>query len=235
MDQSVQQARYAAPVPQVPQTQRGRRSRDRIVEAAGALIAQRGVDGASLDHILECAGASKSQLYHYFSGKDELVRAVIASRLDEILGEQMPWLTKLDSFAAIRRWFDKMVDDNVAFGFPGCGIGTLACELADRDDDARADLAACFAAWERYLVDGLERMRLRGDLVRTADPPELATAVFASVQGGLLLSKTQKDAAPLRVALDAAYAHLRSFRPATARDAKARTSQARSATTSRRR
>ncbi len=195
----------------VPQTQRGRRSRERIVEAAGALMAERGVEGARLDHILAAASASKSQLYHYFSGKDELVRAVIARRLDDALNEQMPWLTELDSFAGIERWFDMMVDETVARGFPGCPIGTMANELACRDEDARTDLAACFATLERYLVDGLERMRSRGELVPSVDPVRLATAVFASQQGGLLLAQTLKDAEPLRVALDAALVYLRSF------------------------
>jgi TetR/AcrR family transcriptional repressor of nem operon len=41
-------------------------------------------------------------------------------------------------------------------------------------------------------------------------------AVVASLQGGLLLAKTYKDVEPLRVELDAAYGHLRSFRPAKA-------------------
>jgi len=211
---------YGVRMPHVPQTQRGRRSRERIVGAAAAVIAERGVEGASLDQILAVASASKSQLYHYFSGKDELVRAVIACRFDETLESQMPWLTDLDSFAAIRRWFDMLLERNEAHGFPGCGIGTLANELADRDEAARAELATCFARWERYLVDGLERMRSRGDLVQSADPQRLATAVFAGLQGGLLVSKTFKAAEPLRAALDAAFAYLRSFRVPPARRAR---------------
>jgi TetR/AcrR family transcriptional repressor of nem operon len=200
-------------MPHEPQTQRGRRSRDRIVDAAAACITECGVEGASLDQILAQAGASKSQLYHYFSGgKDELVRAVIARRLDESLSNQMPWLAKLDSWTAIRGWFDLMIGLNEEHGYPGCGIGTLANELADRDETARADLASCFDAWQGYLADGLQRMRDRGQLVRSADPQRLALAVFASMQGGLLLAKTQKDSLPLRVALDAAFDHLRSFR-----------------------
>uniref|UniRef100_UPI001788A289 TetR family transcriptional regulator C-terminal domain-containing protein n=1 Tax=Streptomyces albicerus TaxID=2569859 RepID=UPI001788A289 len=83
--------------------------------------------------------------------------------------------------------------------------------LADRDDTARTDLAACFEAWEGYLVDGLTHTRDRGDLAPNADPRLLAMATFASLQGGLLLAKTHKDDEPLRVALDAAYAHLRTF------------------------
>jgi AcrR family transcriptional regulator len=200
-------------VPKEPSTERGRQSRDRIVEAAADLVAARGVEGTGIDHVLAAAGASKSQLYHYFADKDDLIRAVIARRFEQVIAGQAPLLAKLDSWAAIRRWLDMWVDQTEATGHHGCPIGTLANELADRDEGARTDLAACFAAWEGHLVEGLRRMKDRGDLAPSSDPRQLATAVFASLQGGLLLAKTHKDAEPLRVALDAAYAHLRSFRP----------------------
>jgi AcrR family transcriptional regulator len=197
---------------QEPVTKRGRATRDRIVAAADALVAERGVEGASLDQILAEADASKSQLYHYFTGKGALVRAVIARRRDLVLGGQMPLLSDLGSWEAIEQWLNMFLEGHRRQGFHGgCPIGSLASELADRDDDARGDLVECFATWERYLVDGLEQMRGRGQLVPRADPQELATAVFASMQGGLLLAKTRRDSQPLRIAINAALAHLRSF------------------------
>jgi AcrR family transcriptional regulator len=200
-------------VVQEPLTERGKRSRERIVEAAAAAVAERGAGGCSLDQILEAAGASKSQLYHYFADKDDLVRAVIARRLGEALDCQGPMLDALDSLAAIRRWFDWMVDENAAHDCPGCPLGTLASELAGRNEVARVDLAGCFDRLMGYVADGLVRMQARGDLAADADPRRIAAAVFASVQGGLLLSKTYKDPQYLRDALDAAYAHIVSFAP----------------------
>jgi TetR/AcrR family transcriptional repressor of nem operon len=196
-----------------PTTERGRRSRDRIVRAADELIGAQGVAGAGVDRIITRAGASKSQLYHFFSGKDDLVRAVIACRLERVLDAQLPHLGGLDDWDGIRRWFDEIVTQSETHDHPGCLIGTIANEIADRDETARAELVRCFTTWERYLVDGLEHMRSRGELVPDADPRHLTTAVFASLQGGLLLAKTHKDVEPLRIALDAAYAHLRSYRP----------------------
>ncbi|MBT2208856.1 MULTISPECIES: TetR/AcrR family transcriptional regulator [Actinomadura] len=198
-----------------PTTDRGRRSRDRIVEAADALIDDQGVRGAGVDRIIARARVSKSQLYHFFSGKDDLVRAVIADRFERVLDAQMSMLTDLGSWAGIRRWLDMFVTENQVHDLPGCPIGTLAGELAARDEAARADLAGCFSTWEQYLVKGLESMRARGQLVPDADPEQLATVVFAGLQGGLLLAKTHKNIEPLRIALDAAFAHLRSFRAQT--------------------
>lgn len=182
------------------------------MDAASTLMQSCGVAGTGIDRILAMAEASKSQLYHYFADKDDLIRAVIADRFEQIVDSQLPVLASLDSWAAIRRWLDLLVAVNEAAGFPGCGIGTLAGELADRDEDLRQDLARCLTTWEGYLVDGLTRMRERGQLVQSADPHRLAVATFASLQGGLLLSKTQKETEPLRIALDAAFAYLRSFR-----------------------
>ncbi|HWK28160.1 MAG TPA: hypothetical protein VNS09_16460 [Solirubrobacter sp.] len=54
-------------------------------------------------------------------------------------------------------------------------------------------------------------MRAAGRLRADADPETLSLAVFAALQGGLLLTKAQQSLEPLRAALDGALAALRSF------------------------
>jgi hypothetical protein len=76
---------------------------------------------------------------------------------------------------------------------------------------ARDELAAGFDRWEEPLRNGLEKMHERGKLRRSADPARLATATLAAIQGGLVLTQTRRDPQQLRIALDAAYAHLRAF------------------------
>ena len=61
-------------------TKRGAATRARIVEGAAELMYERGVAGTSLDDIMAATGTSKSQLYHYFDGKDALVLDVIRSQ-----------------------------------------------------------------------------------------------------------------------------------------------------------
>ena len=196
----------------LPKTRRGQASRVRIVEAASDLIFLQGVRGTSLDQVLAAAHVSKSQLYHYFADKDDLVRAVIERQTALVLAAQEPWLEHLDSWAMIRAWFDGLVRLQVEGGcIGGCAIGSLASELADQDEAARAALVASFDRWEGYLAGGLARMRARRELRSEADPATLAAAVIASVEGGLLLTQTRKDAHALRRALDAALIYLRTF------------------------
>lgn len=196
-----------------PPTPRGRATRERIVAAATERIMRRGVAHTSLDDVRDAASVSKSQLYHYFADKDDLVHAVIQATVDAVLGAQ-PRLADLSSWRAISAWLDALVAIQVEqHAMGGCPIGGLVGELADHDDDARALLAEGYARWEEPLRHGLETMRAHGRLRPDAHPARLATATLAAIQGGLLLAQARRDPQQLRIALDAALAHLRSFRP----------------------
>lgn len=194
-----------------PRTDKGRATRDRVLDAAAELVFEHGVAGTTLDDVRAAANVSKGQLYHYFADKGDLVHAVIDRTVEQVLGAQ-PRLTNLSSWAAIAAWFDDLVQlqaDRHAIG--GCPIGSLAGELAETDEQARTELAAGFDRWEAPLREGLRQMQANGKLRRSADPARLATAALAAIQGGLVLTQTRRDPQQLRIALDAAYAYLRSF------------------------
>jgi AcrR family transcriptional regulator len=196
-------------MPPAPVTEKGRAMRERILQAAAQLVAERGAAGMSLDDVKARTGASRSQLYHYFDDRDDLVRAVIEVTTNAVLDVQGDLLDRLDSWAGIDRWFESLVKLQVerqARG--GCPIGSLAGQLAERDPGARVAIAAGFERWETHLREGLTRMRLCGKLSAGADPAELATATMASIQGGLLLTQVRRDPGQLRIALDAARANL---------------------------
>jgi AcrR family transcriptional regulator len=195
----------------IPTTEKGRATRQRIVRAAAEVVADKGAAGMSLDDVGVRAGAGRSQLYHYFEDRDDLIRAVIDATTEAVLGAQDGLLDDLDSWAGIDRWFRALVDlqiERQAQG--GCPIGTLAGQLAERDPQARAAIANGLGRWEQHLRRGLERMQRRGKLNSAADPAKLATATMAALQGGLLLTQVRRDPRQLRIALDAARIVLRS-------------------------
>jgi TetR/AcrR family transcriptional regulator, cholesterol catabolism regulator len=51
--------------------------RDQLLDAAGAVFAQAGIDGASMKDVAQAAGVTPGLLYHYFGSKEELVTAVL--------------------------------------------------------------------------------------------------------------------------------------------------------------
>ena len=192
-------------------TRRGRASRERIVERAADLFAERGIAATSVDEVLAAAGAGKGQFYHYFRGRDELAAAAVGYRCAQVVGGLTLALGGVSSLAGLEQALAGFIDGFEQGGMPGCPIGTLATEVAGRNEEARLQAAAGFDAWERLLADVLERMCQRGELDADAEPAVLATGLLASIEGGMVLSQARKDMTSLRVAVDAGLAHLRTF------------------------
>src|SRR6516162_1376931 len=149
-------------MPGEPRTRRGRASRERIVERAAELFAERGVAGTSLDDVLTAAGAGKSQLYHYFSGRDELVAAAVGLRCTQVLAGLTQALGSVTSLAGLSQALAGFVAGFEQMGLPGCPIGSPAAEVAERNEGARLRAAAAFDAWEGLFADALNGCGSRG-------------------------------------------------------------------------
>jgi TetR/AcrR family transcriptional repressor of nem operon len=192
-------------------TPKGEAMRRRIIEAAASLIYERGVAGTNNELVRNAAGISGSQLSHYFPDKESLVRAVIAWRADTMVGLQCdPPLGELDSITALRAWADSYTDRlDVCIG--GCSFGSLAGEIMKSDLCVHDEITAGFDRWRGLFERGLTAMRDGEELRRSADPRELAYALMAAFQGGMLLAQSAQDVAPLRAALGAAIDYVASF------------------------
>lgn len=188
-------------------------ARARMIQAAADLIHVHGVSGTSVDAVLRMSATGKGQFYHYFNDKNHLVREVLAFQLARNLDLQRQFLDRLSSWEAIREWLNVLVDQHQERDLRGgCPIGSIAAEMADRDETLRKLLAAAFREWESHLADGLSAMKDQGLLLGHAVPSELAEATMASIQGGYLLATTKRDASSMRNALEAAYSYLQSFK-----------------------
>src|SRR6266700_3287151 len=198
-------------MPGEPMTRRGRASRERIVERAAELFAERGIAATSLDEVLAAAGAGKGQFYHYFRSRDELAAAAVGHRCAQVVAGLTQALGGVSSLAGLEQALAGFVAGFEQMGMPGCPIGTLSAEVAGRNEEARLQAAAGFDAWERLLADALERMREREELRADAPPAMLATGLLASIEGGMVLSQARQDMTSLRVAVEAGLAHVRTY------------------------
>ena len=190
-------------------TRKGQATRERILQAAVELIATSGVAGTSTEDVRRAAGVSGSQLYHYFDGKQALIRAVITRQADAEPVPGRPMMGALDSLEALRAWADAAVErqeDNDGRG--ECTLGSLAGELVD--EESRADIGNGFLRWQELLEGGLRAMRDRGELAPDADCTELSLALLTALQGGTALTRTMGSTRPLRAALNAALGYVQS-------------------------
>ncbi len=184
-------------------------TRDAIVDAAAELMYVNGVAGTSVDKVLAASGTGKSQMYHYFKNKDQLVEAVIARFLENILGNQ-PTIFELRDWADFDQWAREILAIQTTPKGPiACPLGNLTGELGD-DPRMAPLLDKAYREWESHLQRGLESLRDQGKLAADADPARLAQAAMSCVQGGLLMAHLRHDVTPIADALEIALAHLKS-------------------------
>jgi TetR/AcrR family transcriptional regulator, transcriptional repressor for nem operon len=195
-------------------TAKGKATRQRIISAASDGFSERGVTATSNDDILAVAGASHSQLYHYFTNRDDLVAAVIADRVEQVLSHQTSLLADLKSIEGLRLWRDATVaPQEDREGRHGCPIGSLVGELSERDPRSRQAFAAAFERWHKAIRHALQRMRELGEISTAADPDSLAFAILAVLEGGLLLTQITRSTSRLEQGLDSMIDLIASYRP----------------------
>jgi AcrR family transcriptional regulator len=98
-----------------PQQDRGLRRVEEILDAAEAVIAEVGVEGASTNAIAERAGASMGSLYHFFASKDAIIEALarrFAERKRNLNANAIP-LERADM--SLEEIFDRVVESHARF------------------------------------------------------------------------------------------------------------------------
>ncbi|CAG9225057.1 Transcriptional regulator, TetR family [Paraburkholderia tropica] len=113
--------------------------RERLLEAAEALIYAGGIHATGVDAIVRTAGAARKSFYTYFDSKDALVAAALERRderwmrwfIDGTLARgRTPRTRLLAMFDVLREWF-------ASEDFHGCAFLNAAGEIASPDDPIR--------------------------------------------------------------------------------------------------
>ena len=160
--------------------------RQRLIDSARELIDEQGVQRTTLAQIAERADVPLGNVYYYYKTRDELVHAVIESRLGsirELLGRLDRRTTPKARLKALAASWVEAAPEVTEHG---CPVGTLACEL-DNDDEA---LAADGARMVRELLGWMERQFRE---LGRRDAAALAVTMLAAIQGAALLASTLRD------------------------------------------
>lgn len=180
------------------QTQQQRRAetRARLVAAATALFAERGVDAVSVDAVAEAAGRTSGAVYDHFGSKQGLLLAVLDDWRDAVVG------AILGEFAVADRMEDRLrsVARNVVVTPSphvrrGLQLERQLEDQARRDPAVAAVLRGRRADAQRWLTRGLAAWAADGRLGPGTDPAVVALTLRAVVAG--LVAQHQLDPASL--------------------------------------
>ncbi|MXN76231.1 TetR family transcriptional regulator [Burkholderia sp. 4701] len=114
-------------------------ARDRLIDAAEALIYSGGIHATGVDAIVKRSGAARKSFYSHFESKEALVVAALERRderwmrwfVDATLARgKTPRTQLLGMFDVLRDWFQQP-------DFHGCAFLNTSGEIADADDPVR--------------------------------------------------------------------------------------------------
>lgn len=125
-------------------------TRSVIVDAADDLFYRRGYVHTSFADIAEAVGISRGNFQHHARTKDEILDAVIASRIERTRAMLAQWRDGAGSpLAGIRAFVHTVLRNRAGIERHGCPVGTLTAEMDKLGHPARAEAAMLFRQWLR--------------------------------------------------------------------------------------
>jgi AcrR family transcriptional regulator len=128
----------------VPKRADAVRNRERVVAAAAAVFAERGVE-ASVPEVAARAGVGKATVYRSFPTKEHLVAAVVIERMEDFARRARALLDEPDAAAALRELMEEKavehcVDRTLARALEAGASPDLLVEVRRRVWDAVGEL-----------------------------------------------------------------------------------------------
>jgi TetR/AcrR family transcriptional regulator, transcriptional repressor for nem operon len=160
--------------------------RERLVASAGDLLHRHGMAGTTIADVAAAAGVPPGNVYYYFKTKDDLLRAVIAARVEQVHALLATIDRRRDPAARLKALAHNWVQMRDLVARHGCPLGSLAAELDRRDDGLDVQAAQpldLILAWAQ------EQFRQLG----RPDPRDLAITLLARVQGAAGLANAFRD------------------------------------------
>jgi TetR/AcrR family transcriptional regulator, transcriptional repressor for nem operon len=181
-------------------------SRQRLVESARYLFWERGFAGTSMSDLLAHAKVNSGSFYHFFDSKEALLREVLESYLPAlhpmIVEPAYAATTKPIEriFAILAGYRERILMTKAQYG---CPIGRLALEIDPENRPAHKLIAENFQGW----IDAVRECLLDATLSPDTDIEALATYVLATMEGGVMLSRSYGSVDPFDRTVKALRAH----------------------------
>ena len=171
-------------------------TREQILQTTSTLLEKQGFHGTGLNEIVKESGAPKGSLYHYFpAGKDQIAsEAVLQS--GKITAERilagLAYRNKASK--AIYDFVLEIAENVERSGFASGGpLTSVAMETATQSERINS---ACREAYG--MIESAFRDKLLDTGFAAGKAEELATFITASIEGGIILSRTYHSGDPLR-------------------------------------
>jgi len=133
--------------------------RQRIVIAADKLFYLHGYDNTSFSDIADAVGISRGNFYYHFKSKDEILHAVIDTRVTSYRAMLNDWDKRIiDPRLRLYFYLDMQLRNQDNILSHGCPVGSLCSELAKISHSSLHDANKMMAVFRDWLITQLKSL-----------------------------------------------------------------------------
>ena len=175
-------------------------NKEKLLADGLRVVHERGFGASSVRDITQAAGVPQGSFTNHFASKEafgleilERYRAMTSAAVRATLrNDRLPPLDRL------RAWIDGQLSylrkDDMR---RGCLYGNLSAEASEESEAIRTRVASVFAENQASVAYCLEAAIEAGELAPKTDVQELAGFIVSSLQGAILVAKSQRSPIPV--------------------------------------
>ncbi|MDQ5771024.1 TetR/AcrR family transcriptional regulator [Thiothrix subterranea] len=179
-------------------------TRQRLINSARDLLYARSYGHVGVKEICDAAGVQKGSFYHFFPSKQDLALSVLDEHyvalkeniFTRAFRPEYPPLERISKLVENIYAFQKRVKEQTGKAL-GCPYGNIASELGSLDEPIRQHTVTLFKRIEAEIHACLEEAVSKGD-IPPLDTAASARAMFAYIEGMLLMAKARNDPEVIR-------------------------------------
>ena len=169
-----------------------------VLEAAMNCFWAQGFESTSVRDLAEEMGITGASLYNAFGDKRSLYRRALAYYLETSVRDRVSRLEQLPPFAAIRAFFDEVIERSLADKQRrGCMLVNAALELAPYDAEIQNVVSQEMVFIETFFRRCIAAGQQDGTISPARPPAELAKLLLSVLLGIRVLARTRPQRAVL--------------------------------------
>ena len=175
-------------------------NKEKLLTEGLRLVHQRGFGASSVRDITQAAGVPQGSFTNHFASKEAFGLEVL-ERYREMTSAAVRATLRNDRLPPLRRlraWIDGQLkylrEDSMR---RGCLYGNLSAEASEESDAIRFRVASVFAENEASVAYCLHAAIDAGELAPQTDVREVAGFIVSSLQGAILVAKSQRSPIPV--------------------------------------
>ncbi len=182
---------------------KGERTREKILSEARLIFKQKGFGATTINDLLDVSGTTKGNLYFHFSDKEAVALEVLRREQQSFSDFLEQAFSGKSAAAGLDNFFNKALEKQCQQGFiGGCLFGNTALETSDTSPLFAGLVRDVFAEWIKTFEEKITAAQAVKQIRTDIPAGDLAEMVVATIEGGIMQSRLQKSAAPLKRSLE---------------------------------